>query len=83
MYAVLEEVENNLACLVPDSGGDPIYLPEKALPESFEIGDVYHIQVKDNGHYQLKKDTEEKENRLSENEMKRKRLLKRSNDTTK
>lgn len=78
MHAVLEEVENNMACLVPDSAHSPIYLPITALPSDYEIGDVFVLKVRDDCEFVLEKDSTEKEKRLSSNEAKRQRLIERT-----
>ncbi len=78
MHAVLEEVENNIACLVPDSKQDPIYVSVKALPSTYEIGDVFKVDTHNGKVILLEKDIAEKERRLSNNRSKRERLLKRS-----
>ncbi|MFO8069067.1 MAG: DUF3006 family protein [Alkalibacterium sp.] len=77
---VLEEIENNVACLIPDDEDDPIYVPVSILPPAYEFGDVFVIRIRDNGQFVLEKDNAEKEKRLSENKLKRQTLLKRSDD---
>ncbi|OJF96489.1 DUF3006 family protein [Alkalibacterium sp. 20] len=80
MHVVLEEIENNIACLIPDSDDDPIYVPVATLPASFEVGDVFVVKAKDNSQFILEKDNAEKEKRLSDNKFKRESLLKKSSN---
>lgn len=78
MHAVLEEIENNIACLVPDSKQAPIYIPVASLPSSYTIGDVFVIEVRNETVVFLETDNAEKERRLSSNRSKRERLLKKT-----
>ncbi|WP_423189696.1 hypothetical protein ACO1PF_01940 [Alkalibacterium sp. f15] len=55
MYVVLEEIENNTACLIPDSEDDLIYVPVVSLPVYFEVGDILIVKEKDNSQFILEK----------------------------
>lgn len=80
MHVVLEEIENNIACLVPDLNQDPIYVPVTALPLVYEIGDVFIVKAQKDNAILLEKDSAEKEKRVSNNKLKRERLLRRSSE---
>lgn len=79
MHVTLEEIDNNIACLVPDSADKPIYMHKKKLPQPYEIGDVFIVRNATDDQIYLEKDEEEKEKRLMLNRLKREALLKRSN----
>ena len=78
MYVVLEEIENEMARLVPDSSDLPIYLAVKKMPRSYAVGDVFNVKVSHDHQLILEKDDREKERRLTSSEAKRRELLRRS-----
>lgn len=81
MYVVLEEIEGDIARLVPDSAQEPLYVPVTKLPRSYEIGDVFQVEDREGSlEVSLKRDAKETEKRLEANRSKRKRLLKLSQD---
>jgi len=81
MYAVLEEIEDGMACLVPDSREKPLYIPVTSIPEPYEIGDVFLVEESQGAQeVYLKRDSDERERRLEANRSKRKRLLNMSHN---
>ncbi|GAA0355167.1 hypothetical protein GCM10008932_05220 [Alkalibacterium iburiense] len=78
MYAVLEEIENNLATLVLDTKDTPIIVPVTELPQPYQKGDVFVVEKRDQQWVVVSIDRDEKQKRLNENKSKRERLLKRS-----
>lgn len=81
MYAVLEEIEDGMACLVPDSREKPLYIPVTSIPEPYEIGDVFLVEESQGSQeVYLKRDSDERERRLEANRSKRKRLLNMSHN---
>ena len=78
MYAVLEEIENNLATLVLDSKDTPIVVPVTELPHPYQRGDVFVVEKREQQWVIVSSDSDEKQKRLTENKSKRERLLKRS-----
>jgi len=78
MFAVLEEIENNLATLIPDSKEKPIRIPLSALPTPYQLGDVFKVEKKEHEWVVTVNDGMEKEKRLAANKSKRERLLGRS-----
>lgn len=79
MYAVLEEIENNLATLILDSKEPPIIVPVTHLPYPYQIGDVFLVEKQGQQWVIISNEGEEKQRRLEANKNKRERLLKRSN----
>ncbi|MER2063197.1 MAG: hypothetical protein ABS873_00975 [Alkalibacterium sp.] len=76
MYVVLEEVEEGIARLIPDSSSEALYIPVRELPETYEIGDVFLIEdTFGSGGTILKKDNSERDRRLKINQKKREKLL--------
>lgn len=78
MYVVLEEINDDIACLIPDSNQDPLYVPIAALPEASQLGDVFIVKNKKNHPVSIELVNEEKMKRLEQNRLKREKLLKRS-----
>lgn len=75
MYVVLEEIEEDVARLVPDSRKAPLFVPIAKLPIPYTIGDVFLVEYNQDAEMYLKRDLHEKERRLNESQAKRKRLL--------
>lgn len=81
MKMVLEEIEENIARLIPDSGAAPFYLEIKHLPEKCQLGDVLNVyyQKENNQTTRLiEKLPNEAEQRLALMKAKREALLKRT-----
>ncbi|GEK92056.1 hypothetical protein [Alkalibacterium kapii] len=79
MYAVLEEINDNIARFVPDSKDEAVYLSIEKIPEPYEIGDVFFVEKRTESSVYLKKVDKEKKRRLQSNYIKRQKLLDRSN----
>lgn len=78
MYAVLEEIENNLATLVLDTKETPIIVPVTELPQPYKRGDVFLVEKRERQWVIVSIDKNEKQKRLNKNKNKREQLLKRS-----
>lgn len=78
MHVVLEEIDNNIACLIPDFNLDPIYVPLTSLPKSCKVGDVFIMKSGKNHSLSFEIDKNEREERLNQNRLKRERLLKKA-----
>lgn len=78
MYAVLEEIENNLATLILDSKNSPIIISESELSRPYKIGDLFLVEKQGEKWVVISNEREEKQRRLMASKIKREKLLERS-----
>lgn len=80
MKMVLEEIEGNIACLIPDVPHfEPMYIAVQKLPSGSVLGDVFEVEVElpSFNLIHLSKVEGEKDKRLNRIKEKRERLLRR------
>lgn len=77
MRAVVEEIENNFVCFVPDNKEEAIYIEKRKLPKSVKVKDVVELVYQAGEVVEVISLEEEKEKRLEANRLKREKLLKR------
>lgn len=80
MRAIFEELEEDIARLIPDDGSDPIEVNQWNLPKEAVLGDVFEIHYKTDKQDSIEKIClipDERMNRLEKMKSKREALLKR------
>lgn len=80
MRAIFEELEDDIARLIPDDGSDPIEISKWNLPNKAVLGDVFEIHYKTDEQDSIEKIClipNERINRLEKMKSKREALLKR------
>ncbi|SEK29040.1 Protein of unknown function [Carnobacterium iners] len=82
MRAIFEELENNIARLIPDNGSNPIEVKKWELPDEARIGDVFEIHYKCDQQIieKIYLIPNERIRRLEKMKLKREALLKRTKD---
>lgn len=81
MRAVLEEIEQNIACLIPDDGSKARYVSREDLPDEIQVGDILEIEFDEKGKLiSAERLFNEKKRRLNRNENKRMKLLQRKKE---
>lgn len=80
MRAIFEELEEDIARLIPDDGSNPIEVSKWNLPSEAVLGDVFEIYYQTDQRDSIKKIClipNERMNRLKKMKSKREALLKR------
>ena len=78
MKAVFEEVNGDYATFIPDDIQKTYRIPIEELPIAAEIGDVFKIEILEDGKIKLLKNLpEERKKREQSAQEKRRKLLKR------
>lgn len=84
MRAIFEELEGEIARLIPDNGNDPIEINRDRLPEDARLGDVFEVYYQSKEMNSIAKIVlipNERTKRLENMKSKREALLKRSKRT--
>jgi hypothetical protein len=80
MRAIFEELEEDIARLIPDDGSNPIEVSKRILPSEAVLGDVFEIYYESDQRDRIKKIClipNERMNLLKKVKSKREALLKR------
>ncbi|MCA9765066.1 MAG: hypothetical protein KC455_01460 [Carnobacterium sp.] len=82
MRAIFEELENDIARLIPDDGGNPIEIKRCELPDEAILGDVFEIYYKCDRQIieKIYLVPNERIRRLEKVKLKRESLLRRTKD---
>jgi hypothetical protein len=81
MRAIFEELDNNIARLIPDDGGNPIEVKRCELPDQAVLGDVFEIYKYDQQIIEkIYLIPNERIRRLEKMKLKREALLRRTKD---
>lgn len=77
MRVVVEEIQQDIVCLIPDTPNEAIYVKRTELPDALQIGDVLEVVQQKGKVLSVQMLPNEKKKRLEENRLKREKLLKR------
>lgn len=77
MRVSVEEIEEQMICLIPDHKKEAIYVKKEELPQSIRVGDILELEMEQGRIHSVKKLDKEKKKRLETSKKKRELLLKR------